>query len=115
MRAVNLRDAKSHLNELIEAATRGEQVVLMRGSQHVAAIVPITADELELVTPLTDMQAERLWRQLAAERAAGTTVTYESAESAVAALAAETSPAHGKGATTKSPRRARPSTRKPRR
>jgi antitoxin (DNA-binding transcriptional repressor) of toxin-antitoxin stability system len=79
MRAVNIREAKAHLNQLIDAAVGGEQVVLMRGSRHVAALVPITADDLELSTLFTDLQARRLWDTLAAERVA----TFASAAAAV--------------------------------
>ncbi len=87
MRAVTIREAKAHLNELVEAAARGEQVVLMRGSKHVAAIVPLSADELELAPRLSDPQAERLWAQLAAERRAGTLLDFAGPEEAVAHLA----------------------------
>ncbi|MEK6606976.1 MAG: type II toxin-antitoxin system prevent-host-death family antitoxin [Myxococcota bacterium] len=87
MRAVNIKEAKAHLNELVEAAIRGDQVILMRGSKHVAAIVPVSEDDLELAPRLTDDQAERLWRQLAAERDGGKTVVFESAEVAIAHLA----------------------------
>ena len=36
MQAVTIREAKARLHALVEAAERGEQVVLMRGAQHVA-------------------------------------------------------------------------------
>lgn len=86
MRAVTIKEAKARLNELVDAAVTGEQVVLMRGAKHVAAIVPVSADELEIAPRLTDPQAERLWRQLAEERRTGRTRTYRSAEDAVAHL-----------------------------
>jgi prevent-host-death family protein len=87
MRAVTIREAKAHLNELVEAARRGEQVVLMRGSKHVAALVPLSPDELELPARLSDPQAERLWRKLAEEREEGTSRIFDSPEKAVAFLA----------------------------
>jgi antitoxin (DNA-binding transcriptional repressor) of toxin-antitoxin stability system len=65
MQAVTIRDAKARLNALIEAAERGEQVVLMRGSKHVALIVPLTEADLEVSPRLTDAQAGRLWAGLA--------------------------------------------------
>ena len=71
MRAVTIREAKARLNQLVNAAEKGEQVVLMRGSRHVAAIVPISAEELEIAPRLSDAQADRLWRQLAEERRSG--------------------------------------------
>ena len=87
MRAVNIKEAKARLNELIDAAAAGEQVVLMRGSKHVAAIVPITADDLELMTTLTDAQAERFWRRLAEEQTSKDSLTFPSARAAVSYLA----------------------------
>jgi prevent-host-death family protein len=86
MRAVTIREAKARLNELLEAATRGEQVVLMRGSKHVAALVPLSAEELELPARLSDPQAERLWRHLAAEERAGRQLVFEGPGEAVAHL-----------------------------
>jgi prevent-host-death family protein len=87
MHAVTIREAKARLNALIDAAERGEQVVLMRGSRLVAAIVPVSADDLELAPRLTDPQAERLWRQIDGERASGASLVFETPEKAVAHLA----------------------------
>jgi prevent-host-death family protein len=84
MKAVTIREAKARLNALVEAAERGEHVVLMRGSKHVAAIVPITADDLEIAPSLTDAQAERLWSQIHQELRDGSTIVFDSAEEAVA-------------------------------
>jgi antitoxin (DNA-binding transcriptional repressor) of toxin-antitoxin stability system len=78
---------------LIEAAERGEQVVLMRGSKHIAAIVPISEKDLELAASLTDAQAERLWRQLEMERRKGTTLVYENMEAALDDLRVADAPA----------------------
>jgi prevent-host-death family protein len=86
MRAVTIKDAKAHLNELIEAAEAGEHVVLMRGAKHVAAIVPIDERDLELVLDLGDEQAARLWQALANEREAGKTRVFASARDAVQVL-----------------------------
>ena len=44
---------------------KGEQVVLMRGPKHVAAIVPVSADELELPPRLSELAilvTARVWR-----------------------------------------------------
>jgi prevent-host-death family protein len=92
MKAVTIREAKARLNALVEAAERGEQVVLMRGSKHVAAIVPLSEEDLELAPSLTDAQAERLWRQLEQERQSGTLMIYESAEAAVRDLGVADAP-----------------------
>jgi prevent-host-death family protein len=86
MKAVTIREAKARLNALVEAAERGEQIVLMRGSKHVAAIVPLSEEDLELAPTLTDAQADRLWRQLELERRKGASLVYESAEAAVRGL-----------------------------
>jgi prevent-host-death family protein len=87
MEAVTIREAKARLNALVEAAERGEQVVLMRGSRLVAAIVPVSAEDLELAAHLTDPQAERLWRKLGEERASGASLVFDSPERAVAYVA----------------------------
>jgi antitoxin (DNA-binding transcriptional repressor) of toxin-antitoxin stability system len=97
MRAVTIKEAKARLNELVEAAHNGEQVVLLRGSELVAAIVPITADDLELNLPLTDTQAEKLWRAVEGERRTGKLLTFETPEELVLKLAdSATSPKYEK-------------------
>jgi len=107
---VTIREAKAHLNELVQAATRGEQVVLMRGSKHVAAIVPLSADELELPPRLSDPQAERFWRWLAEEHRARSSRVFESPEEAVAFLsgprARRSSKGDSRGVGTRRGRRA---------
>lgn len=95
MRAVTIREAKARLNELVEAATRGEQVVLMRGSKHVAALVPVSTEELELPPRLSDPQAERLWRRLAGELRDGSSLAFETPEMAVAYLSGKRTPRPG--------------------
>lgn len=92
MKAVTIREAKARLNALVEAAERGEQVVLMRGSKHVAAIVPLSEEDLELAPGLTDAQAERIWHRLERERREGATAVYESAEAAVSGLRVSDAP-----------------------
>lgn len=87
MHAVTIKEAKARLNALIDEAASGEQVVLMRGSRHVAVLVPISEADLELAPTLSDAQAARLWKQLAAERAAGRTASFASADAAVEFLA----------------------------
>lgn len=87
MRAVTIKEAKAHLNALVEAAVRGEQVVLLRGSKHVAAIVPVTAEEIELPPRLTDAQAERLWRNIADDRASGKMKMFATPRAAAAFIA----------------------------
>ena len=86
MEAVTISKAKARFNALVEAAERGEQVILMRGSKLVAAIVPVSADQFELAPRLTDTQAERLWRQIRDERGDGSSRLFDSPQEAVAFL-----------------------------
>lgn len=97
MRAVTIREAKARLNQLVNAAEKGEQVVLMRGSRHVAAIVPVSADELEITPRLSDAKAERLWRQLAEERRSGQFFVLGDPEAAVRHLTASSRPSRRPG------------------
>jgi prevent-host-death family protein len=92
MQAVTIREAKTRLNELINAAARGEQVVLMRRSQHVATIVPISARDLELSTIISDVQADRLWQSISEERKQKASATFRSADRAVRSLKRATAP-----------------------
>jgi antitoxin (DNA-binding transcriptional repressor) of toxin-antitoxin stability system len=86
MRAVTIKHAKAHLNELVEAATSGEQIVLMRGSKHVAAIVPLGEADLEISPRLTDDQAARLWGEIARAQVSDHSAVFPSAARAVAFL-----------------------------
>lgn len=88
MQAVTIREAKTRLNELINAAARGEQIVLMRRSEHVATIVPISALDVELSPRISDAQADRLWRSIGDERKRKASPTFRSAAMAVRALKA---------------------------
>jgi prevent-host-death family protein len=108
MHAVTIREAKARLNALVDAAERGEQVVIMRGSRLVAAIVPVSADDLELAPRLADPQAERLWKQVEGERESGASLAFDGPAEAVAHLK---SPVHRTArrqpAARKAPRAAR--------
>jgi prevent-host-death family protein len=106
MHTVTIREAKAKLNALVDAAERGEQVVLMRGSRLVAAIVPVSSADLELAPRLTDPQAERLWGQIEGERASGASLVFDGPAEAVTHLSslarqrAGRRPAPRKGART---------------
>lgn len=86
MRAVTIKEAKARLNELVEAAITGQEVVIMRGSKHVAAIVPISEGDLQLAPRLSDDQAARLWRALSEEQASGGQRIFSNAADAVSHL-----------------------------
>lgn len=108
MHTVTIREAKARLNALVDAAERGEQVVLMRGSKLVAAIVPVSPADLELAPRLTDPQAERLWRQIEAERSSGASLVFEGPAEAVAHLSRPARPAaRDRSAPGTAPRKAR--------
>jgi prevent-host-death family protein len=100
MQTVTIREAKARLNALVEAAERGEQVILMRGSRLVAAIVPVSTADLEVAPRLADPQAERLWQRLARERHSGSSLVFDSGEAAVEYLrsARQTRPSHARAA-----------------
>ena len=67
MITATLQEAKAKLHKLVEAAIAGQQVVLLRGSEVVARITPLSADELEIAPQLTDRQAESFWNQVHSE------------------------------------------------
>ncbi len=64
MITVTLQEAKAKLNQLVDAARSGKEVVLMRGSKVVARLQPLSEDDLEISTHLTDVQAERFWDEI---------------------------------------------------
>ena len=86
MISVTIREARARLNDLVEKAIAGEEVVILKGSKHVATLVPITSADLELVPRLSDAQAGRFWTKLARDRDAGHLASFDSPEAAVSAL-----------------------------
>jgi len=79
MICATLKEAKATLNKLVEQAAAGEEVVLMRGSRHVAVIMPISDEDIELSVRLSDVQAARLWDRIDAEIARGSAVEIKEA------------------------------------
>ena len=67
MICATMKEAKTKLNSLVRHAEEGESVVLMRGARHVAAIIPISEDDLSLDISLSDSQAQRFWQRIDAE------------------------------------------------
>jgi len=67
MICATMKDAKARLNRLVQSAEEGESVILMRGSKHVAAIIPINEDDLDLNLSLSDEQASRFWQAIETE------------------------------------------------
>lgn len=64
MITATLHEAKAKLHKLVEAARSGEQVVLMKGSEIVASIQPLSPDQLEIAPHLTDQQAQNFWAEV---------------------------------------------------
>ncbi len=79
---LTLQEAKAKLNRLVEAARQGEQVVLLRGSEVVASLIPLSSENLEIAPTLTDLQADRLRQEIKKERKK----TFSNAEGAVGYL-----------------------------
>lgn len=86
MIAVTLQQAKATLNNLVEKARSGEDVVLMRGSKVVATIVPLDNSDLNIVSRLTDPQAARFWAQIQDEK----TTTFSSPDKAIKHIKSKT-------------------------
>jgi prevent-host-death family protein len=42
MHQVNIEEAKTHLNDLIEAAINGEEILITKDDQHVVKLVPVS-------------------------------------------------------------------------
>lgn len=87
MICATLKEAKVKLNTLVQEAVNGEDVILMRGAKHIAAIIPISEDDLCLDLKLTDTQADRLWRYIEQEREEGKLREFDSSAQVVADLA----------------------------
>ena len=64
MKTFTLQEAKAKLNQLVDDAIAGEDVVLLRGSKIVATIRPLTEADLEVTPQLTDRQAARFWKEI---------------------------------------------------
>lgn len=64
MITATLHEAKAKLNKLVEAARLGEQVVLLRGSEIVATIVPLDPADIEIASALSDQAAEKFWKEV---------------------------------------------------
>ncbi|NKB23701.1 MAG: hypothetical protein GKR87_04860 [Kiritimatiellae bacterium] len=86
MICTTLKEAKAKLNMLVQKAIAGEDVILMRGSNHIAAIIPISDDDLSLNVNLTDRQADRLWQDIKSEKMKGKLMSFDSPSQAVESL-----------------------------
>lgn len=81
MITASVTEARRKLSQLIELARQGEEVVIIKDSRPLAALQPIDAADLELVTRISDRQARRLREMIDAEprrtfRSAGAAVRF---------------------------------------
>jgi len=83
MTKTTLAEAKTQLDALVDAALRGERVVLTRGSKPVAAIVP--ADE-SLSLHVSDAAADYLAHEARMELETGVAQVHESPTAFAAAI-----------------------------
>jgi antitoxin (DNA-binding transcriptional repressor) of toxin-antitoxin stability system len=79
MITATLQEAKAKLNQLVEKAQSGEEVVLMRGTEIVATILPISSREVEISSRLTDTQAKKFWDEVGKEKKQ----TFKNAQQAI--------------------------------
>ena len=79
MITATLNEAKAKLNNLVNLAHKGMDVILMRGSHIVARIVPLSEADVEVSTQLTDAQAERFWKEMKNSKH----MSFENAQEAV--------------------------------
>lgn len=82
MISATLQEAKAKLHQLVEQALAGEDVVLLRGSEIVACIKPLSAGDVQIVNTVTDAQAARMWEEIGHDNS----VSCDDAEEAVALL-----------------------------
>jgi prevent-host-death family protein len=89
MKAVTLNEAKSHLTALLNAAERGEHVLITRQGKRAVALVPVAGDAPETWPEIPTSALDAFAEELAAEKASGSlTLLGASARSAAAALRA---------------------------
>ncbi|HVM62905.1 MAG TPA: type II toxin-antitoxin system prevent-host-death family antitoxin [Verrucomicrobiae bacterium] len=77
MTKATITQAKTRLGKLIDAALRGERVVIMRGSKPAAAIVPVDSNGSPDLR-VSDAAADFLAREARTELNAGVAQVHES-------------------------------------
>lgn len=74
METVSIREARQHLSELVEAAERGESVIITRRGRRVARLAPVEREPRGGLPDLSEFRASlrvkgrRLTRELLAQR-----------------------------------------------
>lgn len=87
MKLVNVSQAKAQLSALIEAAEKGEQIVIMRGSRPAVTLLRVTESDMGLHPEISPGALSEFEAEIGAERAAGQLrVLGRSGSEAVSAL-----------------------------
>ena len=71
MTPVTISEAKAKLSALVEAAERGEDVLILRGAKPAVTLTPVTEADLALWPAVPQRALANFDRKIAAERAAG--------------------------------------------
>lgn len=71
MKTFTISEAKSKLSALVEAAERGDQVLIMRGSKPAVTLTPVTEDDLALWPGIPDEALEDFAAEVENDRRAG--------------------------------------------
>jgi len=71
MKLVTVSQAKGRLSALIEAAEKGEEVLILRGSRPAVTLRPVSESDLTLVPELSDKALDAFDREIEADRKAG--------------------------------------------
>ena len=77
MTKATIDQAKHHLSELVDAALKGEEVVIVRGSKPTVAIVPVVAEDPGALR-VSDTAATYLANEARTELVAGAAQVHES-------------------------------------
>jgi prevent-host-death family protein len=71
MKTVTISEAKAKLSFLIEAATRGEEVLIMRGSKPAVTLTPVSEADLSLWPAIPGSALAGFEAEIEADREAG--------------------------------------------
>ncbi len=71
MKLVNVSQAKAQLSALIEAAEKGEQIVIMRGSRPAVTLLRVTESDMGLHPEISRGALSEFEAEIEGERAAG--------------------------------------------
>jgi antitoxin (DNA-binding transcriptional repressor) of toxin-antitoxin stability system len=71
MKLVNISQAKTHLSSLIEAAERGEEVMILRGSRPAVTLVKVTEADLHFHPEIPAKSLEEFDAEIESDRSEG--------------------------------------------